>query len=268
MAKPKDFGARPNPKNGRYRLISANWKMNLNHLEAISTAQKLFYLLREQDYHYTEISIHPPFTDLRSLQLLFESDRMPLSLGAQNCSDQPSGAYTGEISAAMLARLSVKFVIVGHSERREYFGESDQLVAAKVKAVLASQMIPLICVGETKEERDGASTDRVVSTSVDAVVRDRTSEEVSSFVFAYEPRWAIGTGRAATPEDAQHAAGVIRQAIAKRHGETTANAVRVQYGGSVNAANAASFMSCAELDGLLVGGASLDPDAFSRIIAA
>lgn len=259
---------RPNPKNGRYRLISANWKMNLNHLEAIQAVQKLFFLLKPQDYSYCEISIHPPFTDLRPLQLLIDSDKMRLSLGAQNCHFEPLGAYTGEVSAPMLSRLNVAYVIVGHSERREYFGESDEIVRAKVEAVFRSQMTPIICVGETLKEREEGHTDLKIRSQVEVAVSFLPEELASRCVIAYEPIWAIGKGIGADPTDAQQGASVIRDTFREIWNPDVASKIRVQYGGSVSPTNARDFMDQSDIDGLLVGSAALDPDSFARIIQA
>ncbi len=269
MAKVRnEFELKPNPKSGRYRLISANWKMNLNHLEAIRNVQKLTFLLRPADYSYTEISIHPPFTDLRPLQLLIDSDRMRFRLGAQNCHFEPSGAYTGEISAPMLAKMSVSHVIVGHSERRKYFGESDDMIRAKVGAVFASQMTPIICVGESLEEREEAQTEARIRSQVESALSFLAPELAERCVIAYEPIWAIGTGVSANPTDAQKGALIIRSVFADLWGTGVADKVRIQYGGSVNPSNAAEFMQLDDIDGLLVGGAALDPDSFARIIQA
>ncbi|MDA8374877.1 MAG: triose-phosphate isomerase [Actinomycetota bacterium] len=268
MAAKKGHELRPNPKTGRYRLISGNWKMNMNHLEAIQLVQKLYFELRDVDYAFAEISLHPPATDLRSVQLLIESDRMRFSLGAQNCYYEASGAYTGEVSASMLAKLNVRYVIVGHSERRRIFGETDAVVAKKVAAVFAGQMTPILCVGETLEEREEGRTDDVVMGQVRAAVSELPGDLVSSLVIAYEPIWAIGTGRVATPDDAASGAQLIREELTSLYGEGVADSVRVQYGGSVTPTTAAELLGAEGVDGLLVGGASLDADAFARVIRA
>jgi len=269
MVKEKhDMELRPNPRTGRYRLISANWKMNFNHLEAIQATQKLSFVLRPADYSYTEISIHPPFTDLRPLQLLIDSDRMRFSLGAQNCHFEPHGAFTGEVSAPMLSRLNVTYVIVGHSERRQYFFETDDIVRAKVEAVFHSQMTPIICVGETFDERQQGETERKLQTQVDSAVSFLSPELAERCVVAYEPVWAIGRGASANPDDAQQGAATIRSVFESRWGKAVASKVRIQYGGSVNPANAADFMQLDDVDGLLVGTAALDPESFARIIQA
>lgn len=263
-----DFSAKPNPLNGRVRLISGNWKMNHTHLEAIAALQKLSFLLKPSDFNFAEISIHAPFTDIRSLQLLIETDRMPFSLGAQNCFFESRGAFTGEISPVMLARLSVKYVIVGHSERRDLFHETDDDVRRKVLAVLENGMLPILCVGESFAEREAGDRDRVIDRQVATAVAALTPERARSVVFAYEPKWAIGSGLAATLEDAIEGAHAIRGVVERLHDLETAAAVRVQYGGSVTSANAREFLTASEVDGLLVGGASLDPDSFARVIQA
>ncbi len=267
-ARSRDVVAKPNPRNGRCRLISGNWKMNLNHLEAISLVQKLHYSLRDSDYQFTEISVHPPFTALRSIQLLLETDRIPISLGAQNCYFEGSGAYTGEVSASMLSKLGVKYVIVGHSERRDIFGESDEDVAMKANAVMGLQMTPIVCVGESLSQRERFETEGVIQSQVDAVVAAMSSELCEQLVFAYEPKWAIGSGVPAEPADAVVGANAVRSAIAKHHGEAVSSKVRIQYGGSVNSANAKEFLDQGEIDGLLVGGASLTAEAFTAVIQA
>jgi triosephosphate isomerase len=256
----------PAKASGRIRIISANWKMNHNHLEAIAVMERLYHALKPEDYRFAELTIHPPFTDLRSLQLLFESDRMPFVLGAQNCHQEDRGAYTGEISASMLSKLGVGYVIVGHSERRAYFHESSELVAAKALAVHRHGMKPIICVGETLEQREAGETNEVVSGQLAPVLSSFPVADFDQVVIAYEPVWAIGTGRAALPEDAEAVVTRIRNDIAKAIGDEIANKIRIQYGGSVNAGNAHDFMSVPGVDGLLVGTASLDPDSYARLI--
>lgn len=269
MAKGKqDMELRPNPRTGRYRLISGNWKMNLNHLEAIQTVQKLNFALKPADYSYSEISIHPPFTDLRPLQLLIDSDKMRISLGAQNCYFEPSGAFTGEISAPMLAKFNVSYVIIGHSERRQYFHETDDMVRAKVEAVFRSQMTPILCVGESLGEREGGDTESRLRLQVESAVSFLSPELAQRIVVAYEPIWAIGTGVSAKPEDAQFGASVIRGMFESLWGTEVSSKVRIQYGGSVNPSNAAELMALDDVDGLLVGTAALDPDSFARIVQA
>jgi len=252
----------------RRPLISGNWKMNINHLETIQVVQKLAYRLTPADTGAADVSIHPPFTSLRSAQTVIDSDELPIALGAQNCHWEPSGAFTGEISPVMLAKLNVRYVIVGHSERRQLVGEDDAMVSRKAAAVFANGMVPIVCVGETLEEREAGSTTEVVSTQVGASLEGLSPAQVGAMVMAYEPIWAIGTGRNATPEDAQEVAGVIRGLIRQRWGGPAAATVRIQYGGSVRPDNAAELLAGPDVDGALVGGASLDPDGLAAIVAA
>jgi triosephosphate isomerase len=241
--------------------------MNLTHLEAIAVVQKLAYSLDQSDHRRVDVSIHPPFTALRSVQTVLDADDMPIALGAQNVHWEPSGAYTGEISAGMLAKLNVSYVIVGHSERRQYFAESDEDVNRKVKAVLGAGMTPIMCVGETDEERqEGRTEDKVVG-QVRAGLAGVGADQVGSLVLAYEPIWAIGTGRNATAADAQAVCGAIRTAVAVEHGDEAAHSVRIQYGGSVKPDNIVEIMAAPDIDGALVGGASLDPTGFAQIAA-
>jgi triosephosphate isomerase len=250
----------------RRPLISGNWKMHHNHFEAIQTVQKLSYLLSKDDVEAVDVSVHPPFTDLRSVQTVLEADDIPVALGAQNCHWEDKGAFTGEVSPAFLAKLSVRYVIAGHSERRELFGETDEMVAKKVGAVLTHGMIPIMCVGETLEERESGATEDKVLGQVRAGLAGRTAEQVGAMVIAYEPIWAIGTGRTATSDDAQAVCGAIRSCVSELFGSAAAASVRIQYGGSVKSSNIAELMSRPDIDGALVGGASLDPDEFARIV--
>lgn len=250
----------------RKPLISGNWKMHKNHLEALQSVQKLSYLLTEDDYAATDVSVHPPFTDLRTLQTWIESEDVPIALGAQSCHWEDEGAYTGEVAPPMLAKLGVSYVIVGHSERRGYFGETDEQVNMKVKAVLRHGMFPIVCVGEALDERGAGTTEERVEAQVRAGLAGVSSEHVASMVVAYEPIWAIGTGRNASPEDAQAVCRLIRSVIGDLAGEAAADGIRIQYGGSVKPANIADIMRQPDIDGALVGGASLDPDDFVRIV--
>ncbi len=250
----------------RKPLISGNWKMHLNHFEAIQTVQKLAYALTKDDYAAVDVSVHPPFTDLRSVQTVLEADRIPVILGAQNCYSEEKGAFTGEVAPGMLAKLGVVYVIVGHSERREVFGETDEMVKRKVKAVFAAGMTPIMCVGETLAEREAGGTEAKVDGQVRAGLAGLTSEQVGSMVIAYEPIWAIGTGRTATPDDAQAVCGQVRRLVGELAGPVAADAVRIQYGGSVKGGNSADLMAQPDIDGALVGGASLDPDEFAHIV--
>jgi triosephosphate isomerase len=250
----------------RKPIVAANWKMHKTHLEAIQAVQKLGYLVTAEDAEAVEVVVCPVFTALRSVQTLIESDRLPFALGAQNCHWEDKGAFTGEVAAPMLAALKCAYVIVGHSERRQLFGETDETVAKKVKAVFANGMTPIACVGETLEEREAGRTDELVAAQVKAGLSGLTSEQAATLVVAYEPIWAIGTGRNAEPSDAGQVIGVIRETLAAMYSNDVAQAVRVQYGGSVKAGNIRSFMAHPEVDGALVGGASLDPEEFALIV--
>jgi len=250
----------------RKDLIAGNWKMNATHLEAIQMVQKLGYRLEKRDYDRVEVVVCPPFTALRSVQLKIEDDHLPVQLGAQNVHWEPSGAFTGEVSAPMLARLGVKFVVVGHSERRHIFGEDDATVARKLRAVLASAMTPILAVGETLEQREQEVTEEVIGTQLSAALRSLDAATVGSLVVAYEPVWAIGTGRTATDEQAAEAIGYLRGQVAQGWGAEPAERVRILYGGSVSPGNIAGLMAKRDIDGALVGGASLDPDKFAAIV--
>jgi len=254
------------PGSDRRPLISGNWKMHHNHLEAIQVVQKLSYRLTSEDYEAVDVSVHPAFTALRSIQLLIDDQRIPIALGAQNCHWDPKGALTGEISVPMLSKLDVVYVIVGHSERRELFGETDEEVRRKIESVIAGGMTPIVCVGETLEERESGGTDSKVSGQVEAALTGLPADQVAGLVIAYEPIWAIGTGRTATPDDAQATIGVIRRVAAGVAGDDVAGRIRIQYGGSVKSSNIAELMAQPDIDGALVGGASLDPDEFARIV--
>jgi triosephosphate isomerase len=251
----------------RKPLISGNWKMNLDHFEATVLVQKLVYELTTEDYDAVDVSIHPPFTDIRTVQTYFlaEKELPPIAIGAQDCWYDDSGAFTGAVSPVMLAKLDVAYVIAGHSERREVFGESDEWVNKKVHAILKHGMTPILCVGETLEEREGGTTEAKVTGQVKAGLEGLSAEQVGGLVIAYEPIWAIGTGRTATPEDAQEVCGRIRAVVADIAGADAAGLVRVQYGGSVKASNAAELMTQPDIDGALVGGASLNADDFAVI---
>jgi triosephosphate isomerase (TIM) len=249
----------------RKPLLAGNWKMNLDHLEAIQLVQQLVYHLDTEDYEASEIAVCPPFTSLRSIQTLIEGDRLPISLGAQNCHWEESGAYTGEVSPGMLARLNVRYVICGHSERRTIFEESDEVVNRKVKAVIAAGMQPIMCVGETLEQREADEAEEVVVRQVRAGLEGLKASEAAAMVIAYEPIWAIGTGRTASAKDADEMCGVVRRTVGEQYGEAEAEQVRIQYGGSVKPGNVAELMHQPEIDGALVGGASLDPEDFAVI---
>jgi len=252
--------------NTRRPLISGNWKMHQNHFEAIQLMQKLTFLVGKDDFDAVDVSVHPPFTDIRSVQTLIEGDKLRFSLGAQHCHFDEKGAYTGEVAPGFLAKLNVEYVICGHSERREIFGESDEMVNKKVLAVLANKMTPILCVGETLEEREAGSTTEKVLSQIRVGLAKVSAEQAAALVIAYEPIWAIGTGRTATAQDAQDVCAAIRREVGVLFGADTAKHVRIQYGGSVKAANIAELMLQSDIDGALVGGASLDPDEFARIV--
>jgi triosephosphate isomerase len=251
----------------RVPLMAGNWKMNLNHQEALVFVQKLAAALadKKHDYAKAEVVVVPPFTDIRTVQTCVDGDKLPIRYGAQDVSSQDSGAYTGEISAAMLSKLGCSYVVVGHSERREYHSESDALVNAKAKKTIAAGMTPIVCVGEGLEVRkEGRQVEHTLA-QVDGSLADLSAEQVAALVVAYEPVWAIGTGEVATPDDAQEVCAAIRSRVSEVWGEDTGNAVRVLYGGSVKAANVAGIMAKTDVDGCLVGGASLDHEEFGGI---
>jgi triosephosphate isomerase len=250
----------------RMPIIAANWKMHNTHLESIQAVQKLSYLLNKEDAELVEVVICPPFTSLRAVETLLEADKLPYGLGAQNVYFEEGGAFTGEVSPGMLEALRVRYVIVGHSERRQIFGEDDEIVNKKVKAVLKHGMTPIVCVGETLEEREAGGTESKVTQQVRRAFDGLEVGTVASMVVAYEPIWAIGTGRTAEPADAGRVAEIIRSTLAAKFGGEVAQAVRVQYGGSVKPGNIRSFMAHPEIDGALVGGASLDPEEFALIV--
>ncbi len=250
----------------RRPLISGNWKMHHNHFEAIQAVQKLHYLLPKEVFDDVDVTVHPPFTDLRSVQTVIESDEMSIGLGAQHCYWEEKGAFTGEISPVFLAKLNVGYVVCGHSERRELFGETDEMVNKKVAAIQQHGMVPIMCVGETLDEREAGETESKVLGQVAAGLAKRSNEQIAALVIAYEPIWAIGTGKTATADDAQAVCAAIRGKLAELTDATTADAVRIQYGGSVKPGNATELMAQPDIDGALVGGASLDPDDFARIV--
>jgi len=254
--------------DARKPLISGNWKMHLNHFEATALVQKLVYELTPQDFVATDVSIHPPFTDIRTVQTYFlaERDPVPIAIGAQDCHWEDAGPFTGEVSPAMLAKLDVAYVIAGHSERRELFGETDETVNLKVHAILRHAMTPILCVGETLDEREAGATEAKVTGQVEAGLAGLSAEQVAGLVIAYEPIWAIGTGRTATPDDAQAVCATIRATVAGLCGPGAGSGVRIQYGGSVKPDNAADLMACPDIDGALVGGASLEAASFAGIV--
>jgi triosephosphate isomerase len=249
----------------RRRLIAGNWKMHLTHLEAIGLVQKIVFTVPEKVLDRTEAVVLPPFTALRSVQTLVTGDKLPIGFGAQDLSPHDSGAYTGDVSGAMLAALACSYVVVGHSERRTVHGEDDALVARKVQAALKHGLTPILCVGEGLAERLAAGHVAHCGNQLDGALEGLTAEQVRQVVVAYEPVWAIGTGQMATPEDAQEVCEALRARLAERFGPETADVVRILYGGSVKAGTAAGILAGPDIDGALVGGASLDADEFASI---
>ena len=250
----------------RKPLFSGNWKMNLNHFEAIQLVQKLSYALTKDDIEAVDISIHPPFTDLRSVQTVLEADKIPIALGAQNCHWEDNGAFTGEIAPSMLEKLNVSYVICGHSERRQQFGETDEQVNQKVKAILKAGMTPIMACGETLEQRENGEMEAHIIEQVTEGLRGVKADDVASMVVAYEPIWAIGTGMTATAEDAQEVCALIRREIAELYNQYTADKIRIQYGGSVKPMSAGELMRQPDIDGALIGGAALKADDFAGCI--
>ena len=253
--------------SSRVPLMAGNWKMNLNHQEAVVHVQKLAWTLSDKrhDYGRVEVVVCPPYTDIRSVQTLVDGDRLSIGYAAQDVSTHDDGAYTGEVSAAMLAKLGCSYVVVGHSERREHHGESDATVNAKAHQALKAGMTPIVCVGEGLDVRQAGEHVPHTLAQVDGSLAGLTAEQVSDLVVAYEPVWAIGTGEVATPDDAQEVCAAIRARVRDVHGDAAADGVRILYGGSVKAANVAGIMSQEDVDGCLVGGASLQVDEFSGI---
>ena len=249
----------------RRPIMAGNWKMNLNHLEAINLVQKLAFSLTEQQLTEVEVVVLPPYTDLRSVQTAIDGDKVHIVYGAQDVSQHSGGAYTGEVSGAMLAKLGCTYVVIGHSERRQYHHEDDALVNAKIKAAFAAGLTPIFCVGEGLATRESCGHVAHCTTQIDAGLDGLTTEQVKQIVIAYEPVWAIGTGKTATPEDAQEVCAAIRARVAEKYGAEAGQAVRIQYGGSVKAANIAAIMAQPDVDGALVGGASLDAEEFAAI---
>jgi len=249
----------------RKPLMAGNWKMNLNHLEAIAVAQKLVYSLADKDYDEVDIAIIPPFTDIRSIQTMVDGDRLRLTYGAQDLSPEASGAFTGDISASMLAKLGCTFVIVGHSERRAIHKEDDALINRKMRAALAHELTPIFCVGEELAVRESGAHVSHVIRQVRAGLEGLHKPELKKIVIAYEPVWAIGTGKTATPEDAQEVCAAIREEIEQIGSAEIAANMRILYGGSVKSSNAAEIMKQPDVDGALIGGASLDPEELAKI---
>ena len=251
----------------RTPLMAGNWKMNLTHPEAVALVQKLAWILadKKHDFARTEVVVVPPFTDLRSVQTLVDGDHLAIRYGGQDVSEHDAGAYTGEISASMLAKLGCSYVVVGHSERREYHAETDQTVNAKARQATGAEMTPIVCVGEGLDVRKAGEQVPYTLAQVDGSLAGFTPEELATLVVAYEPVWAIGTGEVATPDDAQEVCAAIRALVAELYSGDVADGVRVLYGGSVKASNVAAIMAQEDVDGALVGGASIDPAEFASI---
>ena len=252
----------------RTPLIAGNWKMNKTHFEAIKLVQQLGYELADHDFGKVEVALCPPFTSLRTVQTLMEDDRLSFALGAQNMHWENEGAFTGEVAPQMLKALRCRYVIVGHSERREVFGETDENVNKKVKAAFANDLIPIMCCGETEGERESGQTQAKIERQIKEGLRGLKPEQAREVVVAYEPIWAIGTGNTATPDDAQETTGFIRTLLSKEQSDEVADATRILYGGSVKAGNSKALNSQPDIDGALVGGASLEAGEFAAIVKA
>jgi len=251
----------------RTPLIAGNWKLNLDHLEATHAVQKLAWLLQDAKHNFGEVEVVvlPSFTSIRSVQTLIDADKLDVKIGAQDVSAQTAGAFTGEVSGAQLAKLNVSYVTVGHSERRDYHGESDAVVGAKVKAAFDHGITPILCIGEGLDVRKAGQQVEYTLAQLDGALEGLPADRARQLVVAYEPVWAIGTGEVATPADAQEVCGAIRGRLAELYDADVADAVRVLYGGSVKSGNIASIMAEKDVDGVLVGGASLDPEEFAKI---
>jgi triosephosphate isomerase len=252
-------------KNTRKPLMAGNWKMNLHHLEAIALVQKLSFTLTDADYERTEVAVLPPFTDLRSVQTMVDGDKLQIVYGAQDLSPHDNGAYTGDISGAMLAKLGCTYVVIGHSERREYHAETDEVVNSKIKAAARHGLVPILCIGERLDVRQATGHVAHCTSQLDAALAGIREDVVRTIVIAYEPVWAIGTGEVATPEDAQEVCAAVRARLAELYPGDVADGVRILYGGSVKAANVAGIMEQRDVDGALVGGASLDAGEFAGV---
>jgi triosephosphate isomerase len=265
QAKP---AARPAAQSGdRKLLIAGNWKMNLNHLEAIALVQKLAFSLTKEQFEAIEVAVLPPFTDLRSVQTLIDADRLNIAYGAQDLSPHDKGAYTGDVAGPMLAKLGCRYVVVGHSERREYHAEDDSLVNSKVVAAYRNDLTPILCVGEALPVREEGGQVGHCTAQLDAALKGIAAEQAESIVVAYEPIWAIGTGKVATPEDAQEVCAALRARLGELYSTELADGVRVLYGGSVKASNVGDILAQPDVDGALVGGASIDPEEFAALCA-
>jgi triosephosphate isomerase len=263
-----DVPPAPLPPSGRRPLIAGNWKMNYTHLEAIGLTQKLAFSLTPEQCAAVDVVLLPPFTSIRSVQTLIDGDTVPLKYGAQDLSPHDSGAYTGDVSGPMLAKLGCSYVVVGHSERREYHREDDAVANGKLVAAFRNGITPILCVGEPLEVREANEHLDHCTRQLDAALDGLPADQVESIVIAYEPVWAIGTGKVATPDDAQEVCASIRARLGKLYAAEVARGVRVLYGGSVKASNAGEILAQPDIDGALVGGASLDPEEFTAICVA
>jgi len=252
-------------KSGRRPLMAGNWKMNLNHREAIALVLKVAHSLNEQQLTDVEVVVLPPFVDIRSVQTLVDGDKLLIGYGAQDISQHEKGAYTGEVAGSMLKTLGCSYAVVGHSERRAYHGETDEIVNAKVRAALANEITPIMCVGEGLDIREAGNHVEYTVAQLDGGLKGLTAEQVDKIVIAYEPVWAIGTGKTATPEDAQEVIGALRVRLGELYPGGVADRVRILYGGSVKGSNAAGIMAKPDIDGALIGGAALDAADFVKI---
>ncbi|MBP2368647.1 triose-phosphate isomerase [Pseudonocardia parietis] len=251
----------------RKPLIAGNWKMNLNHLEALAVVQKLAFALPERYFDKVEVAVLPPFTDIRSVQTLIDGDKLKVVHGAQDLSPHDSGAYTGDVSGPMLAKLGCRYVVVGHSERREVHGEDDGVVNAKVRAALKHGITPILCVGEGLAVREAGTHVQHCTDQLRGACAKVTAEQAAGIVLAYEPVWAIGTGKVAGASDAQEVCAALRQTLRELHGDEVAAGARILYGGSVKSSNVAEIVAQSDVDGALVGGASLDAEEFAKLSA-
>lgn len=251
----------------RKPLIAGNWKMNLNHLEAIGLVQKIAFALPAKYFDKVDVTVLPPFTDIRSVQTVVDGDKLLLTYGAQDLSAHDSGAYTGEISGAFLAKLGCTFVVIGHSERRTMHTETDDVVLAKTKAALKYELTPIVCVGEGLEVREAGEHVEYNVAQLKGSLDGLSAEEIGKVVIAYEPVWAIGTGRVASAADAQEVCAALRATLAELADTEVADSVRILYGGSVNAKNVGEIVGQTDVDGALVGGASLKSDEFATLSA-
>ncbi|MBC3192538.1 triose-phosphate isomerase [Pseudonocardia sp. C8] len=253
--------------SSRLSLIAGNWKMNLNHLEAIALVQKLAFALPERYLDKVEVAVLPPFTDIRSVQTLIDGDKLRIVHGAQDLSPHDSGAYTGDVSGPMLAKLGCRYVVVGHSERREIHAEDDAQVNAKVLAALTHGITPILCVGEGLDVREAGTHVQHCTDQLRAACANVSAEQAATLVLAYEPIWAIGTGKVAGASDAQEVCAALRETLRELYGDEVAAAVRILYGGSVKSSNVGEIVAQSDVDGALVGGASLDADEFAKLSA-